>query len=66
MEIPTMMVGVRMAGCSAGRLEERLRRLDLPIIVRVAENELLLDLRTVAEDELALIRNGFLFLAENT
>jgi len=66
MEIPTMMVGVRMAGCSAGRLEERLRRLDLPIIVRVAENELLLDLRTVAEDELTLIRNGFLFLAENT
>jgi len=66
MEIPTMMVGVRMAGLSAGRLEERLRRLDVPIIVRVANDELLLDLRTVAEDELKLIREGLSALAGST
>ncbi len=65
MEIPTTMVGIRMSGFSAGRLEERLRRLDVPIIVRVANNELLLDLRTIAEDELKLIREGLLSLAEN-
>ncbi|SEL95887.1 L-seryl-tRNA(Sec) selenium transferase [Syntrophus gentianae] len=65
MEIQTTMVGIRMSGFSAGRLEERLRRLDVPIIVRVANNELLLDLRTIAEDELKLIREGLLALAEN-
>jgi L-seryl-tRNA(Ser) seleniumtransferase len=66
MEIPTMMVGVRMAGLSAGRLEGRLRRLDVPIIVRVANDELLLDLRTIAEDELMLIREGLSALTEST
>ncbi|OPY90436.1 MAG: L-seryl-tRNA(Sec) selenium transferase [Syntrophus sp. PtaU1.Bin208] len=65
MEIPTTMVGVRVSGLSAGRLEESLRRLDVPIIVRVANDELLLDLRTVAEDDLQPIREGFLSLAEN-
>jgi len=60
--IPTMLLGIRIAGLSAARLEEGLRRLEIPIIARVANDELLLDLRTVAEDELKLIRDGLLSL----
>jgi len=66
LEIPTMMLGVRVAGLSAGRLEERLRRLDVPIIARVANDELLLDLRTIVEDELKMIRDGLLSLSGNS
>jgi len=57
-----MLLGIRIAGLSAARLEEGLRRLEIPIIARVANDELLLDLRTVAEDELKLIRDGLLSL----
>jgi L-seryl-tRNA(Ser) seleniumtransferase len=58
-EIPTMLISVRCDTLTAGKLEERLRRLDTPIIARIADDELLLDVRTVAEEELALIKKGF-------
>ena len=61
--IPTMLMAVRFAGLSAGRLEAGLRRLEIPIIVRVAHDEILLDFRTIEEEELKLIRDGFLSLA---
>jgi L-seryl-tRNA(Ser) seleniumtransferase len=57
MTIPTMLLGIKFSELSAGRLEERLRQLEIPIIVRVANDELLLDLRTIEEDELKLIRD---------
>ncbi|OPY14854.1 MAG: L-seryl-tRNA(Sec) selenium transferase [Syntrophus sp. PtaB.Bin001] len=57
MTIPTMLLGVRIAGLSASRLEERLRQLEIPIIARVANDELLLDLRTIGEEELKIIRD---------
>jgi len=58
-----MLMAVRFAGLSAGRLEAGLRRLEIPIIVRVAHDEILLDFRTIEEEELKLIRDGFLSLA---
>jgi L-seryl-tRNA(Ser) seleniumtransferase len=42
----------------ASRMEEKLRKLDVPVIVRVDKGEILIDLRTVAEDEFALIIEG--------
>jgi L-seryl-tRNA(Ser) seleniumtransferase len=49
--LPTRVVAIRPLGISAASLEERLRRNRPPVIARVKEEEVLLDLRTVAEEE---------------
>ncbi len=63
MSIPSMLLGIRLAGLSAARLEKRLRGLEIPVIARVANEEILLDLRTIAEEELPLVREGLLSLS---
>ena len=57
-EIPTFLVGVRAASLSASALEERLRRGEIPIIVRVADEMVLFDLRTIDPDEFPAIRDA--------
>ena len=57
-EIPTVLVGVRAAALSAAALEERLRRGETPIIVRVADDRVLLDLRTIDAGEFPAIRDA--------
>ncbi|MFA4916163.1 MAG: L-seryl-tRNA(Sec) selenium transferase [Syntrophales bacterium] len=57
-EIPTMLLVIQPARTSASSIEERLRCLDIPIIVRIAEEQILFDLRTVEEKEFAFIRDG--------
>jgi L-seryl-tRNA(Ser) seleniumtransferase len=54
--LPTWVVAIRPLLLSAASLEERLRKSDPPVIARVREEEVLLDLRTVAgEEEPALL-----------
>jgi L-seryl-tRNA(Ser) seleniumtransferase len=53
--LPTTLVAVRSRGAGAQRLEERLRRRPIPVIARVEAGELLLDLRTVPEEQDALL-----------
>jgi len=56
-EIPTALVAVRSAVVGANELEKRLRRLEVPIVARISDDELLMDLRTISEEEFpALIR----------
>ena len=62
-EIETMLVSMRYDGLSSVRLEERLRRLDVPVIARIDGEEVLLDVRTVGDDEFLLIRNGMKAIA---
>ena len=57
-EIPTILVGLRGADLSAAALEERLRWRELPIIVRVADDQVLLDVRTLDPEEFAEIRDA--------
>jgi len=57
-EIPTLLVGLRAAFLSAAVLEERFRRRKLPVIVRVADDQVLLDVRTVDPEEFAGIRDA--------
>jgi L-seryl-tRNA(Ser) seleniumtransferase len=57
-EIPTVLVGVRAASLSASALEERLRGGETPIIVRVADEMVLFDLRTIEPDEFPAIRDA--------
>lgn len=39
-------------------MEEKLRKLEVPIIARVDKDEILFDLRTVAEDEFSFLVEG--------
>lgn len=57
-KIPTCLVGIKSSAMPASRLEAGLRRADTPVIVRVDKDEILIDLRTVAEDEFVFIIEG--------
>jgi len=64
-KIPTVLVAVRNKKMPASKMEEKLRKLEVPIIVRVDKDEILIDLRTVAEDEFAFIIEGLKQLISN-
>jgi L-seryl-tRNA(Ser) seleniumtransferase len=49
--LPTRLVALGRAGLSADALDSRLRALDTPIIGRIENDRLVLDLRTVKEEE---------------
>ena len=49
--IPSCLLRVRIAGCSSGDLEARLRQATPPVIGRIERDQLLLDLRTVQPDQ---------------
>jgi L-seryl-tRNA(Ser) seleniumtransferase len=64
-QIPTVLVAVLNKKMPATKMEEKLRRLDVPIIARVDKDEILFDLRTVAEDEFVFIIEGLKQIAAN-
>src|SRR5512145_291942 len=64
-DIPSAVVAVKCAKMPASRMEAKLRQAPLPVIVRVDENEILLDLRTVAEDEFGFIVEALREIAAN-
>jgi L-seryl-tRNA(Ser) seleniumtransferase len=57
-EIPTILLSLVSKHLSPSNLEERLRYLEIPIITRIANDEVLFDLRTIEEEEFSSIRNG--------
>jgi L-seryl-tRNA(Ser) seleniumtransferase len=57
-KIPTFLVGVKNKQMAASRLEAGLRQVAVPVIVRVDKDEILIDLRTVTEDEFTIIIQG--------
>jgi len=57
-EIPTVLLSLRSSKLSANAVEERLRGFDTPIIARIAEEDVLFDLRTIAPEELDIIRHA--------
>lgn len=57
-DIPTIVLAVRHKKLAASRMEALLRQVPVPVIVRVNENEILIDLRTVSEDEFGFIVDG--------
>ena len=56
--LPSRGVALQPAGMGVSHLESRLRTLDIPIIGRIEDDRLLLDMRTVADDELTLVDSG--------
>ncbi len=64
-DIPSAVVAVKSAKMPASRMEAKLRQAPVPIIVRVNEKEILIDLRTVTEEEFAFILDGLRWIAVN-
>lgn len=61
-QLDTVVIVLERDGLSAAALEERLRRLNPPVIARIEHDRVLLDLRTVLDDEdetLALMLEEF-------
>jgi L-seryl-tRNA(Ser) seleniumtransferase len=56
--LPTRLLALTRREFSASALEASLRRLDPPIIARIERDRLVLDLRTVFEDEDAALAHG--------
>jgi L-seryl-tRNA(Ser) seleniumtransferase len=56
--LPTRLVAVQVDGLSAAALEARLRAADPPVVARIQDDVVVLDLRTVAESEDAELASG--------
>ena len=63
-EIPTVVVAVTSRSIPPSRLERRLRKLKVPIIARISEDRVLLDLRTITEEEFVFITDGMKRIVE--
>jgi L-seryl-tRNA(Ser) seleniumtransferase len=50
--IPTVLVAVRAAGQSVASFHDRLRRAPTPVVARIEDDRVLLDVRTIRETEL--------------
>jgi len=61
--LPTRLLAVTCSGVSADELSERLRASDPPVITRVEEGRVLLDLRTVFSDQDGLIADALQHVA---
>jgi L-seryl-tRNA(Ser) seleniumtransferase len=62
--LPTRLLAITCEGSSANELSERLRASDPPIIARVEEGRVLLDLRTVFPEQDEVVTNGLKRVAE--
>ena len=57
--LPTVLVALERDGISAAAIEQRLRATDPPIIARIEDDRVVLDLRTVLEAQDALLLRAF-------
>jgi L-seryl-tRNA(Ser) seleniumtransferase len=57
-ELPTKCIGIRISKMSASVIEKTMRRNDPPVIGRIEDDIFLMDMRTVAADELTEIANA--------
>ncbi|MDI7261992.1 MAG: L-seryl-tRNA(Sec) selenium transferase [Thermodesulfobacteriota bacterium] len=57
-ELPTIVVAIAPSNISVNRLEESLRSGEPPIISRISKNELILDMRTIFDEEIPLLAVG--------
>lgn len=61
--LPTVLIALTRPGLSADALEARLRALDPPVIARIEEDRVVLDLRTVLEEQDDVLASAMLTLS---
>jgi L-seryl-tRNA(Ser) seleniumtransferase len=54
-ELPTLALAIRPRSFSVNRLEEALRKGDPPVVSRISKDELILDMRTIFDEEIPLL-----------
>ena len=57
-ELPTIVLALKPIDFSVNRLEESLRKVEPPIISRISKDELILDMRTVFDEEIPILALG--------
>lgn len=57
-ELPTIVLSVKSANRPVNSLEQGLRKVDPPIIARISKDELILDMRTIFDEEIPLLAAG--------
>jgi L-seryl-tRNA(Ser) seleniumtransferase len=57
-ELPTIVLAIKPLHLSVNDLEKKLRFGEPPIISRISKDELILDMRTIFEDEVSLIADS--------
>ena len=62
--IPTVLVGVSAASRSAAALHDRLRHAPTPVVARIEDDRVLLDLRTIADSEIAALAASIRWAAQ--
>jgi L-seryl-tRNA(Ser) seleniumtransferase len=62
-QLPTVLVSIAHRELTPNQIEAALRRAETPVIARIVEDRVLLDLRTVAEGEEQLIERAVLLLS---
>ena len=55
LQIPSILIEIAAAGISSQKLEQHLRMQDVPVIGRINKGQLLLDLRTLLDDDVPFI-----------
>ncbi len=58
-ELPTKCLSIAIEGLSANTIEASLRKSTPPVIVRIEEDSVLMDLRTVQDEEITIIAEAF-------
>jgi L-seryl-tRNA(Ser) seleniumtransferase len=64
-KLPTVLVAISRPDVSADALESRLRRLDPPVIARIENDRVVLDLRTVLEHQDALLLDSEFWILDS-
>jgi len=59
LELPTTLVCIRSENVSAATIDNLLRSAEVPVVARIADNRVLIDPRTVQEDEIDLLLAAF-------
>ena len=57
-ELPTIVVAIKPLDFTLNDLEKNLRKVEPPIISRISKEELILDMRTVIDEEIPLLAAG--------
>ena len=57
-ELPTVVVAIKPLEVSVNSLEENLRKGEPPIVCRISKEELILDMRTVFDEEIPMLAAG--------